>query len=213
MLSQLSIINLQLIWFSYSTNRKMFFSFSVPRISLWDLNVRVCLLFLAWNLRLSPDLSGKCFAILTNFSEIRECSCVHTELKLISFHAFCTKPVEATRAIVSSSLVIVAVVWHEEEWGSCPASARLLDNDCPGAALPDAAGIWGAFLKHLPKISFVVDNPQAAVDADKACTRWKLSCPVHSWALAWKSSQQQQGRGCRAQLLWEYPQGTGCWVE
>lgn len=75
-------------------------------------------MFLAQNLHLSPDLNGKCFAVLTNFSEIRECSPVHTELKLTSFHAFCTKPVEDAHANISGSLVILAAIWDEEVLGA-----------------------------------------------------------------------------------------------
>lgn len=114
----------------------------------------VCLLFLAWNLPLCPDVNGKCFAILTSFSKIWECSCVHTELKLTSFHAFCTKLEEGTHASTSSSLVILAAIEDKEVLGvTLPlAGVWLLECWLLRGCSSNPAGIWKAFLnKHFTK--------------------------------------------------------------
>lgn len=113
MLSQLSIINQQLIWFSYSTSRRMFFSCCCPkefilRSKCQGLSFVSCLKSV---LICRSEWEVFC-------SEIRECSCIHTELKLTSVHAFCPNPGEDTHASVSSSLVILAAVGYKEVLGA-----------------------------------------------------------------------------------------------
>lgn len=120
MFSQLSIINQQLIWLSYSTSRKMFFSCCSPkefalRSKCQGLSFVSCLKSALisrseWEVFCHPD------KLLRNSRMFLYSHWV----KLTSFHAFCTKPKEDTRASasVSSSLVILAAIWDKEVLGA-----------------------------------------------------------------------------------------------
>lgn len=133
---------------------------------------------------LSPDLNGKCFAILTSSSETGECSCAHAELKLP-----CSPALHSTQGSVCASGRSVLVILAAPGTGT----RQLLTLALPppgkghsGAALPDPSGSWGAFLCHhslknyvqnhsLIEISFLSlkilsteDSPDKAADQAKA---------------------------------------------
>lgn len=79
------IMNQPLIWFGCSISRKMFSSCCCPRDFTPRSKCQDLSLVSRWKFALISGSEGKCFAILTNFSEFPYRCWIPTELKLTSF--------------------------------------------------------------------------------------------------------------------------------